>query len=80
MSKPEPRSYSTLREIEFQLRPYMQSEAVEILARAMARTVARDPRLFQQLTDLFKSAFAQEHEYLQQQRYQRTRDRTEGIS
>jgi hypothetical protein len=80
MSKPEPRSYSTLREIEFHLRPFIQSEAVEILARAMARTIARDARQFGPLTDLFKSAFAQEHEYLAQQRYQRTRDRTEGIS
>jgi hypothetical protein len=76
ISKPEPRSYSTLREIEFQLRPFMQSEAVEILARAMARTIARDPRQSHQLTELFKAAFIQEQEYLVQQR---TRHR-EGIS
>ena len=76
ISKPEPRSYSTLREIEFQLRPFMQSEAVEILARAMARTIARDPRQPHQLTELFKAAFIQEQEYLVQQR---TRHR-EGIS
>jgi hypothetical protein len=64
MSKPEPRSFSTVREIEFQLKPFMQTEAVEILARVMARIIAHDPRQFTQLTELFKHAFSQEHEYL----------------
>jgi hypothetical protein len=64
MSKPEPRSATTLREIEYQLRPFLASEAVEIIARVMARTVARDPRQFIELTELFKHAFAAEHGYL----------------
>jgi hypothetical protein len=64
MSKPEPRIFSTLREVEFQLKPLLSLEAVEVLARAMARTVAHDPRLFTQLTDQFKHTFSREYEYL----------------
>jgi hypothetical protein len=79
MSKPEPRSYSALREIEFHLRPFMQSEAVEILARAMARTMARDLRQSHQLTELFKTAFIQEQEYLVQLRT-RERAKSGGLS
>jgi hypothetical protein len=64
MSKPEPRCATNLREIEYQLRPFLASEAVEIIARCMARIVAREPRQFIELTELFKHAFAQEHGYL----------------
>jgi hypothetical protein len=63
MSKPEPRSATTLREIEYQLRPFLASEAVEIIARCMARIVAREPRQFIELTELFKHSFAQEHDF-----------------
>jgi hypothetical protein len=42
----------------------MSDEAVEILARTMAHIVHRDVRQFPQLTDLFRLAFAAEHNYL----------------
>jgi hypothetical protein len=64
MSKPEPRTAATLREIEYQLRPFLSSEAVEIIARCMARIVAHNPQQFIELTELFKHAFSQEHGYL----------------
>jgi hypothetical protein len=64
MSKPEPRSSATIREIEYQLRLFLQTESVEILARVLARIIARDPSQFTQLTDQFKHAFGREHEYL----------------
>jgi hypothetical protein len=57
------RSYSTVQSIDYQLKPYLQEEAVEILARVMARVIARDPSHFTRLTDLFKHAFSQEHGY-----------------
>ncbi len=68
MTKPDPRSFSTLREIEFLLKPFMKTEAVEILARIMARIIAHNPRQYTQLTDQFKHAFGQEHEYLNNHR------------
>jgi hypothetical protein len=79
MSKPEPRSATTIREIELQLRPFMNTEAVEILARVMARIIARDLRQFTKLTDLFKHAFGQEHEYLNHHR-QTSGDNRTGVT
>jgi hypothetical protein len=68
MSKPEPRSAATMREMEDLLRPYMNTEAVEILARVMAHIVSRDNLRFPQLTNSFQEAFTAEHNYLLQER------------
>jgi hypothetical protein len=64
MSKPHPRSFTAVREIEFQLKPFMATEAAEILARVFSRLIANNPRQFTQLTDQFKHTFGQEHDYL----------------
>jgi hypothetical protein len=64
MTALHPRKQTIQSDIEYQLRPLMSSEAVEILARVMANIIARDPRQFTQLTDLFKHSFAAEHGYL----------------
>jgi hypothetical protein len=64
MTPHQPRQQTIQSSIEFQLRPLMSAEAVEILARTMAHIVRRDPRQFPQLTDLFREAFSAEHKYL----------------
>jgi hypothetical protein len=64
MSPLHPRQQTIQSSIEFQLRPLLAQEAVEVLARAMAHVVHRDPRQFPQLTDLFREAFSAEHKYL----------------
>jgi hypothetical protein len=86
MPKLEPRKQTIQSEIEYQLRPLMSSEAVEVQARVMAHIIARDPRQFTQLTDLFKHAFASEHGYLSSRQtstgpdsYHRSTSRT-GVS
>jgi hypothetical protein len=68
-----PRTQTIQSSIEYQLRPLLLSEATEVLARVMAHVVARDPRQFPQLTNLFKEAFAAEHNYLNSRR-------TRGVS
>jgi hypothetical protein len=64
MSPLLPRNQTIQSSIEFQLRPLLSAEAVEILARTMAHIIHRAPRQFPQLTDLFREAFAAEHKYL----------------
>jgi hypothetical protein len=64
MTPLHPRHETIQSDIEYQLRPLMASEAVEILARIMANLIARNPAQFTTLTDLFKHAFAAEHGYL----------------
>jgi hypothetical protein len=68
MSPLHPRQETIQSSIEYQLRPLLAQEAVEILARTMAHIVNRDPRQFPQLTDLFREAFSAEHKYLNSQR------------
>jgi hypothetical protein len=76
MPRLEPRTYTIQKTIEHELQPLLSSEAVEIIARIMARLVNRDPRQSHQLTELFKAAFLAENEYLTQQRTRRS----EGVS
>jgi hypothetical protein len=64
MAPLHPRQQTIQSSIEFQLRPLISAEAVEILARTMAHIIHRDPRQFPQLTDLFREAFSIEHKYL----------------
>ena len=64
MSKPDPRHYTQQREIERQLANFLDSEAIEILARVTAHVMARDPRQFPHLANLFKHALDREYTYL----------------
>ena len=73
MSKPAPRHYALKRDIERQLANFMDSEAIEILARVTATTMAKDPRQFPHHANLFKHALDREYTYLN------TRHR-EGVS
>jgi hypothetical protein len=64
MSKPIPRHYALQRDIERQLNNFMDSEAIEILARATATIMGRDPTQFPHLANLFKHALDREYTYL----------------
>jgi hypothetical protein len=69
MSNPSPRSYPTIQaDIQQLLRPMMSEEAVAMLARVMAFTIAQDTRQFTHLTEVFKSTFASEYGYLHRTR------------
>jgi hypothetical protein len=59
----EPRSYTTQRDFERGLSPFLQTEAAAILARVMASVVARDPKQFGEITSVFKLTFNQELDY-----------------
>jgi hypothetical protein len=64
-----PRSYPTIQaDIQHMLRPMMSEEAVMMLARVMAFTIAQDTRQFPHLTEVFKNTFAAEYGYIVQQR------------
>ena len=64
MSKPAPRHYALKRDIERQLANFMDSEAIEILARVTATMMAKDPTQFRRLANLFKHALDREYTYL----------------
>jgi hypothetical protein len=51
------RSYSTVKDIDYQLKPYLQEEAVKILAEVTALVFARDPGQRDQLMILFGKTF-----------------------
>jgi hypothetical protein len=68
MTPLHPRHETIQSDIEYQLRPLMSSEAVEILARIMAHLVNRDPAQYITLTDLFRHAFGSEYGYLTRSR------------
>jgi hypothetical protein len=68
MTPLHPRQQTIQSSIEFQLRPLLAQEAVEILARTMAHIVSRDIRQLPQLTTLFREAFTAEQNYLIQLR------------
>ena len=54
------------REIERQLLNFMSPEAIEILARVTAHVMARDPRQFPHLANLFKHVLDREYTYLRE--------------
>jgi hypothetical protein len=64
MSKPAPRHYTQQRETERQLTNFLDSEAIEILARVTATMMAKDPTQFRRLANLFKHALDREYTYL----------------
>jgi hypothetical protein len=64
-------------EMERQLRGLMAEEAVEVLARIMAHVVNRDPSQFPTLTELFRNAFAAEHQYLAECRHRAAQKRAD---
>ena len=64
MSKPDPRHYTLQRDFERQLANFMSSEAIEILARATATIMARDPTQFAHHANHFKHALDRECTYL----------------
>jgi hypothetical protein len=64
MTQPIPRHYAQQREIERQLANFMDSEAIEILARATATIMGRDPTQFPHHANLFKHALDREYTYL----------------
>jgi hypothetical protein len=51
-------------DIDAQLRPVSQDEAVITIARVMARIVHRDIKQLPHLTEVFRKTFAAEHHYL----------------
>jgi hypothetical protein len=65
---PQPRIQTIQYDIERELRKLLPSEAIEILARVMARLVNRDTRQFLALTQQFKTTFAHENDHIRQQR------------
>jgi hypothetical protein len=64
MSKRDSRHYTLQRDFERQLANFMSSEAIEILARATATIMARDPSQFRRRANLFKHALDREYTYL----------------
>jgi hypothetical protein len=68
MPRLDPRTFTIQQEVEHQLQPLMTAEAVVLVARVMAHLVCRDTTQFTPLTDLFKSSFGSEYEFIQQQR------------
>jgi hypothetical protein len=60
----EARKYTMQRDFEHQLRLFTLSESIEILARATANMMARDPTQFPHLANLFKHALDREYTYL----------------
>jgi hypothetical protein len=60
----DPRKYTLLRDITRQLNFFMSSEAIEILARATAHVMSRNPAEFPHLANLFKHALDREYTYL----------------
>jgi hypothetical protein len=52
------------RDFERQLRTFMDTEAIEILARVTAHIMARDPSQFSNLAHLFKHALDREYTFL----------------
>jgi hypothetical protein len=63
MSALEPRKYSIQRDIEHMLKLLTANEAIEILARATAIMMARDPSRFTKLAELFKQSLNAEYDY-----------------
>jgi hypothetical protein len=59
----EPRKYSVQREFERSLSLFSSNEAIEILARATASIMARDPSRFTKLAELFKQSLNVEYDY-----------------
>jgi hypothetical protein len=55
-------------DIDAQLRPVSQDEAVIVLARTMAHVCHRDIQQLRHLTDVFRTTFAAEHNYLCERR------------
>jgi hypothetical protein len=59
----EPRKYTVQREFERSLSLFSSKEAIEILARATATVMARDPSRFVRLAGLFKQSLNAEYDY-----------------
>jgi hypothetical protein len=59
-----PRTETLQYDIDAQLRPVSQDEAVIVLARVMARVCHRDIKQFPHLTAVFRQTFSAEHNYL----------------
>jgi hypothetical protein len=58
------RKYALQRDFTRQMQSFLASEAIEILARATADVMARDPSQFSHLANLFKHALDREYTYL----------------
>jgi hypothetical protein len=71
-----PRQFSIQNDITAKLRQFMSPEAIEILARATAHIMARDPSQFANLAHLFKHALDREYTYITS----RHRDERRGVS
>jgi hypothetical protein len=59
-----PRSFSIQNDITAKLRPMMNAEAIEILARCTATVMARDPSQSKHFINVFGSALDREYTYL----------------
>jgi hypothetical protein len=64
MSLKEARQHTVQRDIQHQLRLFMAPEAIEILARATASIMARDPSQSRHFAQLFGSALDREFAFL----------------
>jgi hypothetical protein len=59
-----PRKFSIQNDITAKLRPLMNAEKIEILARVTADVMASDPRQARYFLNLFGSALDREFEYI----------------
>jgi hypothetical protein len=79
MTLNDARKYTLLREITRQLSPFMATEAIEILARATAEVMVRDPSQYKHFANVFGSALDREYTYLSTRHRAQSAHR-EGVS